>query len=178
MDHAELHSNYTDNVVVSATREAVTVNASDANGDRDTAADVDLTLSAGLVALFAVICEGPAGTDRKFKVPLGSDGYRNCHVEGDSLEVPGHGLLDDETIGVFQLGAAAVPTNLTEGNVAYYVEVVDANTINLHTAAGGASQVTGIGAGTCRITKMIPHGPHGADSTVTVQAGTTVGIGS
>ena len=62
----------------------------------------------------------------------------------DTIDVTGHGLSNDDII-VFSAGGS-VPTGVSL-DTAYYVKVVDANSFEIHTAAGGSSQVTWSDAG-------------------------------
>lgn len=171
--HVEAHSDYTGGVAVS-NRQAINIQAA-ANGDRVSAADVELTCNPGSVARFLAFYDDPAAGTLKFLMPIGADGYRTCSVVGDTFTCQGHGFVDDDQVVVFGSRGGAVPPQLDEGDTVYRINQLDVNTFELwdDVLATGA-KVTGIAAGKVDITRIAPK-TDAAQYIARVRAGTTIG---
>lgn len=84
----------------------------------------------------------------------------DVNLTADSITIKAHGLHTGQSCGLTTTGT--VPTGLTKLTTAYYVRVVDANTINFHTTASAAIDgttepidLTGVGTG---VGSLYPNG--------------------
>lgn len=82
-------------------------------------------------------------------VPLGSTFSKVCNIwnTGDLIELPAHGLSNDDRVALFDVGLEALPTGPTEGTL-YHVVNANANDFQISTSqGGGALTISGDGQG-------------------------------
>lgn len=102
--------------------------------------------------------------------PLNSSLALTCNIwnTGDLLEYPTHGLSDDDTIVIMQLGSTATPSGITEGDI-YYVISSSTNDFQISTSmGGGAVSITSDGQA---IIMDITEQSFGTQGTLTIDAG-------
>jgi hypothetical protein len=115
-------------------------------------------------------------TDVQLMDADGQKNFTNANINTgtDQITITSHGITTADQVTIARSGGTGTfPTGITEGAV-YFARAVDANTIQLHTTAAGASANTGLvditaaGSGTFYINKGNPllHGALSASKTV------------
>lgn len=98
------------------------------------------------------------GTPEAFTVP---------DISNDTLEAPGHGFSNTQTVVVWAVPGVALPTGLSEGTV-YYVISATTDDLALSLTSGGAAvNITAVGSG---FLQRIVEETFGAQGTHTVSA--------